>query len=240
MAPRKRRKKSSQRADSTVYGHAAELRSKPSRSLATAFGQKLREKGHSGATNVVMKIALDPSKGDELNEQLKKNEKAKETGPKKMSLPEATAVLYSQRFTKRQYIFFQQNVNRFSEKKAIPSYDDVADYRKWHCRPQGIKATELDVTVSLKDLLEHTISRINYIESFYKALEDIPKSKKIIFYYKIGYDGSSHHVKVKQKSKDGLDQKECDGSVIAVYMVGYCSIRSFLKFLLHQKMSGVF
>ena len=164
-----------------------------------------------------MKIALDPSKGDELNEQMKKNEK--DNGPKKMSLPEATAVLYNQRFTKRQYDFYQQSVNHHAKAKVIPSYTDLTDYRKWHCRPQEVKGTELDVSVDLKDLIEHTINRINYVESFYKALEDIPKSKKIIFYYKIGYDGSSHHVKVKQKSKDGLDQKDCDGSVIAVYMV---------------------
>ena len=98
-----------------------------------------------------------------------------------MSLPEATAVLYNQRFTKRQYNFYQQSVNHHAKAKVIPSYTDLTDYRKWHCRPQGIDATELDVSVSLKDLLEHTISRINYIESFYKALEDIPKSKKIIF-----------------------------------------------------------
>ena len=214
--PSKRKKKTSQRSASTHYKHAEELREWPTKSLSTALSQKMKDKGYSGAANIVCRLAVNPELGDTLVESLKKKAQ-----PDPMSYDRAVGKLYAMKFTKIQYIKYSIDVNSYSGQKMVPSYTDLRDYRQSRLQLHSSDSvyTETEARVPLQDLLNFTILRIDLLESFYSVVEKLPKHSSIFCYYKVGYDGSTGFRKFKQRSEQGLASKDCDGSMLATYLV---------------------
>ena len=214
--PSKRKKKTSNRSRSTHYKQAETLREWPTKSLSAALSQKMKEKGYSGAANIVCRLAVEPEIGDSLSESLKKKPQ-----PDPMSCDKAAGILYARKYTKDQYKKYYQDVNFYSGKRMVPSYDELLEHRKSRLQLHSSESvyTETEARVPLQDLLNFTILRIDLMESFYSVVEKLPIHSPIYCYFKVGYDGSTGFRKFKQRSAQGLAAKDCDGSMLATYMV---------------------
>ena len=176
----------------------------------------MKEKGYSGASSIVTRLALEPELGETLCESLKKKAQ-----PEPMNCDKAAGILYARKYTKAQYIAYYQDVNFYSGKRMVPSYDELLDYRKSRLQLNCSESvyTETEARVPLQELLNFTILRIDLLHSFYSVVEQLPTDVEVICYFKLGYDGSTGFRKFKQKSDQGLDAKDCDGSMLATYMV---------------------
>ena len=176
----------------------------------------MKAKGYNASANIVSRLSVNPELGESLVDSLKKKAQ-----PERMNCDKAAGILYARKYTKIQYIKYCQDVNYYSAEKKVPSYDELLEHRKSRLQLHSSESvyTETEARVPLQDLLNFTILRIDLMESFYSVVEKLPIHSPIYCYFKVGYDGSTGFRKFKQRSAQGLAAKDCDGSMLATYMV---------------------
>ena len=116
------------------------------------------------------------------------------TAPKPIpySLEEANALIFARRLSQDTYQVLR---NGAKERGAdiYPIYNDLLDYRKQFCTPDGIEFNDLEVTVSIKNVLEHQIRRM-FDDPMFKERVSVLSSENeapLEYIIKYGYDAFS-------------------------------------------------
>ncbi|KAK3910723.1 ATP synthase gamma chain [Frankliniella fusca] len=173
--------------------------------IAFAAEVKLREKGKSTEAKIVQKVLKSSPRTVSLIFLNISNIKRTPSGnlddgsPKQFTLEEAVVHQIECDFSKEQYILNRQRLND-KNCKVFPSYEKLSAC-KLQCLPSNLSISEQKASVSLQDMLNHTVSRLASVQEEVFTSDQL-EGNKLELVSKIGFDGSANPAQYNQVWKD--------------------------------------
>lgn len=165
----------------------------PTEELAFAAGVSLWTKGKRDAASVVKEVlTTTPTRASKYKKAYRLFQ---QTADDKVASNKALSVFVEAKLTRHQY-----NLIRELAKDKFPSYKTLQKTKK-ECYPENILVTEDKAEVSLQALLNHTATRLMFLQE--EVLSSLSKQdtqpQLLTLISKWGCDGSAGHSEYKQK-----------------------------------------
>ena len=134
---------------------------------------------------------------------------------------EGLTILLHQRLSKRKYTQIQSAVNNATKVSLVPSYYEVAK-TKLLCRPTaGIVITEVKASVTLRELVKHTLMRIieHLNDDIDGRLSKSPTNERdLTFIFSYGFDAATGQKMYSQAYAQPENSNRSENSLFAANM----------------------